>query len=45
MVSWVTGMMMPFHTINADVADIRNRPYTTSTHAASPALIMASATL
>jgi hypothetical protein len=27
--------MMPFHTINADVADIRNCPYTTSTKSES----------
>src|SRR5262249_50367282 len=36
MVSCVVVMMMHAHTINADVSDIRNRPYTTSTHAASP---------
>jgi len=32
MVSCVAGMMMHAHTINADVANLRNRPYTTSTH-------------
>jgi len=31
MVSCVAGMMMHAHTINADVADLRNRPNTTST--------------
>src|SRR5689334_237033 len=36
MVSYVVGMMMHAHTINADVADIRNHPYTTSTHPVSP---------
>jgi hypothetical protein len=36
MVSYIVVMMMYSHTIHADVSDIRHRPYTTSTHAASP---------